>query len=157
MPTIRIKKNKDNPYVMINRKAVHDKSLSWKAKGLLSYLLSLPDDWQLYESEIALHSISGLAATKTAFKELIQAKYIYRLKKRYPDGRFAGYEYQVYECPQNIEGLPKFISVMRKSVNGKSTTTNIEGTNNEGDDLKPKHDPQYYTNPMYRLLVDTVH
>ena len=143
MPTIRIKKNKDNPYVMINRKAVHDKTLSWKAKGLLSYLLSLPDNWQLYESEVSKHSKSGLAATKTAFKELINANYIYRIKKRYPDGKFAGYEYEVYESPQNIKEISRSCTVMRKSVNGKSHTTNIDSTNNDVPDKMIQYHNQH--------------
>ena len=45
---IRKAKNKDNPYVMMAKSAVQDDKLSWKATGLLSYILSLPDDWQIY-------------------------------------------------------------------------------------------------------------
>ena len=45
---IRFKKDTDNPYVMIRKEMLLDKALSLKAKGLLAFLLSKPDDWQIY-------------------------------------------------------------------------------------------------------------
>ena len=57
MAIIRVIKDKSNPYVMLNKTCLRDEKLSWKAKGLHSYLLSLPDDWQIYIED--LNNISG--------------------------------------------------------------------------------------------------
>ena len=49
---------------MINKEMAQDKTLSWKARGLLLYLLSLPDDWNIYESELIKHATDGRDSTK---------------------------------------------------------------------------------------------
>ena len=41
----RISKNKENPYVMMDRRPIENAELSWGAKGVLAYLLSRPDNW----------------------------------------------------------------------------------------------------------------
>ena len=93
----RIVKNKDNPYVMLNKEPLNDERLSWKAKGILAYLLSLPDDWQIYEEEVQRHSKDGLDSLNTGIKELIENGYIERLRSRDEKGRLRGYEYSVHE------------------------------------------------------------
>ena len=49
----RVKKEMN--YTIINNTGLKDKSLSLKAKGLLAYMLSLPDDWIFYETELIKH------------------------------------------------------------------------------------------------------
>jgi hypothetical protein len=51
----RIQKDKENPYVILNKQFLHEPILTAKAKGILAYLLSLPDDWKIYESELIKH------------------------------------------------------------------------------------------------------
>ena len=53
MSILRVKHDKKNPYVMINREALWDKDLSLQAIGLWARLLSRPDDWKIYVSELA--------------------------------------------------------------------------------------------------------
>ena len=84
------------PICNINK--LKDTNLSWKAKGLLAYLLSLPDDWQIYESEIVKHAKDGIDSTRTAIKELIDAGYIERQRVRDEKGRLS----TVYESPIHI-------------------------------------------------------
>ncbi len=52
MAVFRVIKDKENPYVMLNKYFVYDGRLSLKAKGLMSYFLSRPDNWEFYSSEI---------------------------------------------------------------------------------------------------------
>lgn len=120
MSIFRVQKSKSNPYVMINKNMLKNKVLSWKAKGILSYLLSLPDDWKIYESEIALHAGDGIKGTRTGIKELINAGYIVRQKKR-EKGKFQGYEYDVYEVS----------TVCLKTENGKTENGKRHTTNND--------------------------
>jgi hypothetical protein len=123
--TYRINKDKDNPYLMINKRCLDDAALSLKAKGMLTYLLSLPDDWQIYEDEIVKHHKDGKDSIKSAIKELIVAGYIVRERARDDLGRLRQYDYQVYEQPLNNadahhNGIPNV---------GKSATTNTHSTN----------------------------
>jgi len=103
LAVFRVIKDKDNPYVMLNKYVLYDKELSYKAKGILNYCMSRPDDWEFYEEEIAKHSTDGLASVKTGLKELIEKGYIVRNRKRDELGKFKGYEYLVYEVPQEIK------------------------------------------------------
>jgi len=88
------------PFVQIDREALQNKCLSWKSKGLLGYLLSLPDDWQIYVSELKQHATDGRDSTANALKELIKNGYVTREKVQNKDtGRFEGYNYTVYDQP----------------------------------------------------------
>ena len=75
---IRVEKNSN--YVVMNRTALQDKGLSWKAKGIMAHMLSMPDDWVFYMSEILKYSTDGEASFRSGFKELSDKGYV----KRYP-------------------------------------------------------------------------
>jgi hypothetical protein len=122
----RIVKDNENPYIMVNKGFLQDERLSWKSKGLLTYLLSLPDDWKIYETEIMKHSTDGRDSTRSGIKELIKLGYMERQRIRNEDGSFNGYEYLVYEVSTK-NGL----SNNGKPENGKSNTTNNNLTNNK--------------------------
>jgi hypothetical protein len=120
----RMVKDKSNPYVMVNKEFLNDANLSLKAKGLLTYFMSLPDDWQIYESEIVKHHRDGRDSLSTAVKELIENGYIQRQRIRDKKGRLMAYEYRVYEVPTHIGK-----SCVGKSKIGESATTNNDSTN----------------------------
>lgn len=125
MTMFRISKDKNNPYVIVNKGFVNDASLSWKAKGVLLYLLSKPDDWQVYESDIVKHSTDGRDSVRTALSELITCGYIKRTRKRDELGRLSGYEYVVSEVPDQSGK-----SDIGESNVGESPATNNDGTKN---------------------------
>ena len=56
MAIFRVIKDSNNPYIVINKRFIEDENLSLKAKGLMSYFLSKPDDWQFYTEEIKKHT-----------------------------------------------------------------------------------------------------
>lgn len=85
---------------MINKKLLKDKKLSWKAKGILSYLMSLPNDWKIYLSEISRHSSNGKESLRSGIIELIERGYIDRFENRNKKGQIKGYTYFVYEKPK---------------------------------------------------------
>lgn len=94
---IRKQKNKSS-YVVLDKGFLNNRSLSWKAKGLLAYLLSKPDDWQIYMEALKDESKDGKDGTRTALNELIGLGYITRDQKR-QRGLFTGMEYIVHETP----------------------------------------------------------
>jgi hypothetical protein len=132
MSVIRVSKDKNNPYLIMNKACLDDISLSWKAKGILTYLLSLPDDWKVYIEELSKHTKDGIKSTNTGIKELITAGYIERkILREEITNRFAGYEYIVSETPKAENG---------KAENRKGHTTkylpklnNNEHNNNYND------------------------
>ncbi|MEB6059560.1 conserved phage C-terminal domain-containing protein [Staphylococcus pseudoxylosus] len=135
MATFRVYKESGN-FVMVHKNFIHDSNLSWKAKGILLYLLSRPDDWQIYETELEKHSSDGLSGLKSGIKELEEIGYIQRNRKRDENGRLNGYEYLVYEQPNHIRfsNVGKTVNGKTnngKTVNGESHTTNNNSTNND--------------------------
>lgn len=125
MSVFRVVKDKENPYVLMNKTFLNDINLSWKAKGLLAYILSLPDDWQLYETELVKHSKDGKDSLKSAIKELIDQGYIHRGDRiRNEKGHVTGYDYKVFEIP-NHDGK----SVVGKSNAGESNVGKPANTN----------------------------
>lgn len=96
MSIMRIQK-KDN-YVVIDKTLLNNRELSWKAKGLHSYLMSLPDDWRVQETDLVKRSKDGKESTRSAIKELTEAGYIKRVAVR-EKGKFKSWEFVVYEVP----------------------------------------------------------
>lgn len=93
---IRVVKNKN--YSVMSNYHLQDKNLSFKAKGLLSYMLSLPDNWKYTIKGIAKESKESEKTVRTVLKELETKKYLVIVKKQNTLGRFV-YEYFVYEKP----------------------------------------------------------
>lgn len=88
--------DKKNPYVMISREMLQDKSISPKAKGILCYLLSLPDDWQIYHKQIQSALDIGEDYLNSAMDELLAAGYAQRTRERVK-GLFQPYQYEISE------------------------------------------------------------
>lgn len=106
MKKIVVKKKTD--YTVISNVFLRDEKLSLKSKGLLAYVLSLPNDWVLYVSELANHHKDGTSAIYSAFKELTELGYVRRKRERI-DGKLGGIDYIISETPilenLNVENL----------------------------------------------------
>jgi hypothetical protein len=132
---IRVDKNKNNPYVLINKDFLNDKNLSWKAKGLMAYLLSKPDDWEIFISQLQKCSTDGRDSTSNAIKELIKNGYIQRKDYRL-NGRFKSI-YTVFENKITVTenpyryGKTETEKPKRKNRNGLTETVNPSLLNNE--------------------------
>jgi len=101
---IRVKKSSN--YVMLNKQFFNNKNLSLKAKGLLGYLLSLPDDWKIYVSELTQHHKDGKYSIHATINELIKNNYMHRERIR-KKGKITGMCYKVFETPQNTTLEPE--------------------------------------------------
>lgn len=110
--------NKTENFTISANEVPRRADLSARAKGIHSYLMTLPADWKLYKEELYQHFTEGRDAINTAFKELEEKGYIKktRLKEK---GRFAGWDYSVYET-STINGL----SEHGKPGSGKPCTEN---------------------------------
>ena len=103
MPVFRVEKNKD--YTVMSNHHLRNKDLSLKAKGLLSQMLSLPEDWDYTLKGLALINREKIDAIRQAIRELEQAGYIVRSRERDERGRLRGADYVIYEQPQTPPAL----------------------------------------------------
>lgn len=95
--------NKTRDYVVMSNRHFREKQMSLKAKGLLSEMLSLPDDWDYSIAGLAAINKESVMSIKTALTELQEFGYL-KIEKIYPDKSSSGrieYVYNVYEYPQN--------------------------------------------------------
>ena len=131
----RVEKNAENPYVMIDKNVFEDTSLSFKAKGILGYLLSRPNDWTLIIADIQKRSTDGKDSVKNGIDELIERGYIVKTEQPRQAGKFATCDYVVYEKPMNtsVNRCGKTVAVKPSRLNrhGKPATTNNNKLNNE--------------------------
>ena len=96
----KIQKNEN--FTIIDNDYLKDKNLSFKAKGILTYFLSLPGDWVIYFDEIITHSKDGIRSFRSGIDELIKEGYI----RRYPireDGVIVRWETEVYEKKYGLD------------------------------------------------------
>lgn len=122
MAVFRIDKNKN--YTNMSNYHFRDKRLSWKAKGILSNMLSLPEDWDYSLAGLATLASDGQSATRTALKELEDTGYLIRRPIR-KDGRIADWEYLIFEHPQVKEQDVENQQVENQpQLNTNSLTTN---------------------------------
>ncbi|MGA5661693.1 DnaD domain protein [Bacillus bombysepticus] len=98
MATFRVNKSKN--YTTINNTGLRDERLSWKAKGILAYILSLPDDWVFYMEEISTHAKDGIDSLRVGMKELKKFGYVRRFPVKNEKGKITNWETIIYEVPQ---------------------------------------------------------
>ena len=98
MAVFRIERTRD--YTVMSNHHLRNHELSLKAKGLLSMMLSLPDDWNYTTRGLAKICKEGVDAIGNALRELETAGYIVRHQLRDRQGRISDTEYVIYEQPQ---------------------------------------------------------
>jgi hypothetical protein len=138
----RVAKNADNPFVMIDRRPIENPNLSWKAKGILVYLLSRPDDWVIRFRDLVNRSTDGAHMVRAAMSELKKVGHIKVTTER-ENGRITRWVYQVYEIPlvENQE-VEKQQVKKRASTNNKVVTKKKDTDIKEGASANPPQPPE---------------
>lgn len=99
---IRVQKRPNN-FVMIDKTFLEDERLSFKAKGILAYLLSKPDNWKVIVGNLVKYSKDGKSAVYAGLKELKECGYYVKTPIRSEDGRrISRWESTVYEMPDSL-------------------------------------------------------
>ena len=120
MAVFRIEKNKD--YTVMSNYHLRDKKLTFKAKGMLSFMLSLPDDWDYSLNGLCSVSKEGVRAIRTILQELEQNKYLERKRIQNINGCF-DYDYYIYEQPYTQKGnMEDTVMLTPHSQNGNAVT-----------------------------------
>jgi hypothetical protein len=138
MPIYRIPKTEDHPYSLVNNNLLSDPDISLKAKGLLCYLLSKPDDWEVYQNQLSEVGPDGRTSIRTAMDELREAGYLHRMSLRDEKGQFSETLYLVFEEPRSEVDASNFgfsesgNSESRDAESSESHHTNKGHSTNKG-------------------------
>ncbi|MCL1810571.1 MAG: helix-turn-helix domain-containing protein [Clostridiales bacterium] len=104
MAVFRIDKNKD--FTIMSNNHLRNKSLSLKAKGLQSLMLSLPEAWDYSLKGLAKISKDGVESIGTALQELEKHGYLTRRQLRDGKGKYVDLEYTIHEIPAQLDDHP---------------------------------------------------
>ena len=137
MSIIKLAKGQRKAFESIHRATLQDNNISWEAQGLLTYLLSLPDEWQLHVRELSQRRAgAGVEKMRKILKELEDNGYITSVQVRDKKGRLSTIERTVYERPVAISPDE---TTHGKTGHGKSATredTSLEKTQTRKDTTK---------------------
>ena len=105
MAVFRVERNRG--YTVMSNHHLRNRDLTLKAKGLLSQMLSLPDNWDYTLAGLSRINREKIDAIREAVRELEKAGYIVRSRERDEKGRLRGADYIIYEQPQPpVSDLP---------------------------------------------------
>ena len=133
MAVFRVDKNRG--YTVMSNYHLKDKSISLKAKGLLSMILSLPDEWNYTTRGLAAICKEGVESIGTTLKELETVGYLGREQVRDERGRIKDVEYTIYERPQKKQAdKEKGKPGTRKEKKGKVDADDGKSEQKDADD-----------------------
>lgn len=150
MAVFRVEKN--HSYTVMANHHLRDERLSLKSKGLLSLILSLPDDWRISIEGMTQFSSDGKDAIRSAIRELTDAGYITRAQTHSEAGTFSGYDYIVHETPvaSPSSGFP----TMEKPTTENPTLRNTDRLSTDIPPIIPQSAADG-GNPSVSLAADT--
>lgn len=149
-------------FTVLPNDALEDERLSFKARGLLAYLLSRPDGWSTDSSELATHGPDGRTAVLSALKELEEAGYLRRTRGRDEQGHFFT-QCEITDTPTGV-GKPDSRQPDSYTKNGTQELKNgsyaaaCEDAGNEAgslDDEIPERLDALFTADFERGYVET--
>lgn len=143
MSIVRV--HKTGNFTVMSNYHFKEKSMSLKAKGLLSLMLSLPDDWNYSISGLVKLSKDGKDGVMSALAELEKFGYLSRTKLTNEKGQFSGVEYNIYEQPQKDNPsaeIPKSANQNEEKANAEEPpqliTNELNINNKKLKELKTK-------------------
>ena len=160
MAVFRVERN--TGYTVMSNHHLRNKELSLKAKGLLSQMLSLPEDWDYTLAGLSHINRESIDAIRTAVWELEKAGYILRRQGRDEKGKMTAIEYTIYEQPQPmlenpIPGKPMLENPTTDNPTSENPTqlnkdisrTNLPKKEKSNTDLSSTHSiPIHSLNPL---------
>lgn len=114
---------RDNPYAQIDNRPLRDKRLSWRARGILAYLLSQSNEWKVMTANLVNQGTEGRDAVRAAFKELASLGYAVLIPTRH------GKEWHIIEQP--TPDNPTFSHALKKPTSGKANVGKSPTKNTE--------------------------
>ena len=134
-----IRQKRKERFSIVDNKVIEDERLSFKARGLLIYMLSKPDDWKFHTEELVKHSSQdGVSAVRTALKEIEKYGYLTRKRERSTKGTFTSQDWLLVDTP-SIAPQVENLQVEKSRVNNRTLPNtdfkpNTDHTNKNDDD-----------------------
>ena len=150
MTVFRVEKTKD--FTVMSNYHLRNRILSLKAKGLLSLMLSLPEDWDYTTKGLAQICKEGVDSISTALKELEKHGYLTRHRIRYKNGQLGDVEYTIHERPldhnergispdqENPEQVNTNLSINLSALGTDYKAGGIKSNLTEGSRILYRHD-----------------
>lgn len=156
MSVFKIEKTKD--FTVMSNHHLRDKNLSLKARGLLSYMLSLPDDWDYSLAGLVANCKESVTSVRSALEELKQYRYLI-IDKLYPnvtESKKIEYVYNIYEQPK-LQELYNQDTENLYLENDTQLNTNKQITNKQIDkDDKTKISPFFVSKEHNRFTLELI-
>ena len=151
MSVVRVNKTKN--YTVLSNYHFKEKKMSLKAKGLLSLMLSLPDDWNYSINGLVALSKDGKDSVMSALAELEKFGYLHRVKTINEKGQFNGIEYNIFEEPQtDFAVTEKQITEKQKAAKQNTEKPPLLNTNK----LNTKNNKIIYNINNYIDILDNI-
>ena len=99
---MRVVKQKTSNFTIIDNRILRDNNLSLKARGLLCFMLQLPENWVFTETGLAKVTGEGIRSIRSGLKELMDNKYLYRFQNKRNSGTFGNMIYYLFEEPTEM-------------------------------------------------------
>ena len=129
MAVFRVEKTRN--YTVMSNQHLRDKRLSLKAKGLLSLMLSLPEDWDYTTKGLARICKDGVDSICTTVRELEGTGYIVRKRERRADGTLGSIEYTILEQSRQADAPKRAFPELVKPEQEKPAQLNIQEQSKE--------------------------
>ena len=139
MAVFRVERTQN--YTVMSNYHLRDKTISFKAKGLLSLMLSLPEDWDYTLAGLTRISLEGKDAIRAAVVELEKAGYVQRRQTTDKAGKFGSNEYIIREYPASHEPPPEGPSSAQPLSENPSTVPPSAGATLTENPTQIKKDP----------------
>lgn len=120
---------REDPFARVPKSLLNDSRLSWKAKGIISYLIGKPSDWKTNVLDVSLHSTDGVKAVRSAMNELKKLGYARLDKVQSANGKIAEWLWKISDSPIFSPDAPNGHVAKGHTQNGHHTK--IECTKNE--------------------------
>lgn len=158
MAVFRIEKTKN--YTVMSNYHLRDQNLSCKACGLLSKMLSLPEEWDYTSKGLARICKDGIDSVNSALRELEAHGYLVRRRLRAKNGQLGDIEYTIYERPQVVPETEKPVvenpilvnPVLEEPVLGNPAQLNTKESSTDGT----KTDPSIFPEDLWSLYRERI-
>lgn len=104
---VKVVKDKRDYFVILDRNFIQNSKLSWKARGIFTYLWSQDESWEFYQKEVAKHATDGMDSLRSGLKELEEQGYLTRRRIRDKQGHWGEAEWTLHEKPTKTTNEPK--------------------------------------------------
>ncbi len=152
MSVFRVEKTKN--YTVMSNYHLRDKRLSLKSRGLLSLMLSLPENWNYTSAGLSAICKDGKEAIRSAIRELEEAKYIIREQGRDEQGRLSGNVYTIYEQPYAGNPLPH--KPLTENPPTVKPQTVFQPELNIYKQIPERQNTDFINQPINRATADTI-